>query len=221
MSLSRRKRIQEQVEKGRRKRKIITIVIAVALIATIITTIYFTTRPSGPSRFPFPCLGFEGTRIHVHPWLKIEINNRTVPIPAFVGIVSTATGTCFEPLHTHDSSGIIHVESDNASAVFTLGDFFTIWNDTYGSATFQGQQLPIIFNATEILGFKNDSNHHVKLLVDNNTDTTDWDALKLIPLDYCSGNRAGVPPCSPTAGGDPAFPGGYPFGTGHTIVINY
>ncbi len=151
----------------------------------------------------------------------VEINSLSVTIPAFVGIVSTVSSTCFEPLRTHDASGIIHVESDNASAVFTLGDFFTIWNDTYGSTTFQGQQVPIIFNATDIFGFKNDSTHHVKLLVDNNTDTADWASLKIIPLDYCSASRANVPPCSPTAGGDPAYPGGYPFRTGHTIVIKY
>jgi len=221
VSLPRKKRIQEELEKGRRNRRIVTIVAAAVLISIIVVAVYLAIRPGAPGRFPFDCLGVEGTNVHVHPWLQIQINNQSVIIPAQIGIISSPTSICFEPLHTHDASGIIHVEASNTNMDYTLGDFFTIWNDTYGSVAFQGQRLPIIFNATSILAFKNDSTHHVKLLVDNNTDTTDWASLKLIPLDYCNFNRRSIPPCSPSAGGDPAYPGGYPFGTGHTIIIKY
>jgi hypothetical protein len=220
VSLSRKKRIQEEVEKGRRNRRILTLVTAIVLVAITVSAVYLAIRPSSTSEFPFPCLA-EGVQIHVHPWLRMEISNQSVTIPASIGIVRSFTGLCFEPIHTHDASGIIHVESNDVNTQYTLGDFFTIWRLTYASVLFQGQKRPIVFNSTDILGFTNDSTNQVKLLVNGNPDTTDWASLKLISLDYCSGNIGGVPPCSPTASGNPAYPGGYPYGTGHTIIIQY
>jgi hypothetical protein len=36
------------------------------------------------------------------------------------------------PLHTHDGSGLIHVEPD-VNRLYTIGDFFTIWGKSFGS----------------------------------------------------------------------------------------
>ncbi len=44
-------------------------------------------------------------------------------MPAGIGI-DPAVG--YAPLHTHDASGVIHVESPTARA-YTLGDFFAVW----------------------------------------------------------------------------------------------
>ena len=46
-----------------------------------------------------------------------------MPVPAGIGIDS-AVG--FAPLHTHDASGVIHVESPTART-YTLGDLFAVW----------------------------------------------------------------------------------------------
>jgi thiol-disulfide isomerase/thioredoxin len=180
--------------------------------------------------FPFGCLGTEGTTIHIHPWLRIVIDGQNVTIPAAIGIENpsfetyngynvAASGSCFEPIHTHDSSGIIHIESPTNS-VYTLGDFFLVWQATYGYVTINGVQHPIVFNPTDILGFKTDSTHRIVLLVDGKPSTA-FDSLVLNQLDYCSAASTG-PPCYPTASGNPYYNGQpYPYGTGHTIVIEY
>ncbi len=190
------------------------------MIAVIVVAVYFGTRPGPSSKFPFPCLGAEGTALHIHPWLQIRVNNQTVTIPANIGIQTSITGTCFEPLHTHDASGIIHIESPDTTTIYTIGDFFKIWNATYGTTTVNGAAAPVVFDQTDILGFKNNQNQQVKLLVDG-TPSNEYESLKLIPLDYCSAANGSVPPCNPTAWGNPFYPGGYQYGTGHTIVIEY
>jgi hypothetical protein len=59
---------------------------------------------------------------HIHPLLTINIDGQNVPIPAGIGIGPDGN----LPIHTHDSSGIIHVESTK-KLPFRLQDFFTIW----------------------------------------------------------------------------------------------
>ena len=66
----------------------------------------------------------EGTVLHVHEHLDLYVKGRKVTVPALVGIDEQA-GFLTE-LHTHDASGIIHVESPAAQS-FTLGQFFCEW----------------------------------------------------------------------------------------------
>jgi len=170
--------------------------------------------------FPFPCLA-ESTATHVHPWLRIVINGQNVTIPSAIGIKNpSSSGSCFEPLHTHDASGIIHIESAT-NTPSTLGDFFQVWKATYGSVMIGGSPHPIVFNPTDILGFKADSTHRIVVLVDGKPSTT-YASLLLNALDYCNASATG-PPCYPTAVGNPYYSNGqsYPFGSGHTIVIEY
>ncbi len=200
---------------------------AAALIVLIIVAVYTFSRNSGPS-FPFPCLPQEAVTLHVHPWLQINMTGQSVTIPTAIGIQNpiiqngiAVGGTCFEPLHTHDSSGIVHIESPDVNTQYTLGEFFRVWNATYQTTTFNGAARPVIFNKTDILGFRTDSTHTVVLLVDG-TPSSEYDSLNIVKYDYCNANIANVPPCSPTAGGDPYYGGNpYPFGTGHTIEIEY
>jgi hypothetical protein len=67
-------------------------------------------------------LSMEGTVLHHHEHLDLFVNGRPVTVPALVGI---GTGFLTE-LHTHDPSGIIHVESP-VQRSFTLGQFFCEW----------------------------------------------------------------------------------------------
>ncbi|MHB1769878.1 MAG: hypothetical protein ACYCPH_02240 [Minisyncoccota bacterium] len=71
-----------------------------------------------------PALGAEGTVLHIHQHLDLIVNGSPVTIPAGIGI-NEAAGF-ISPVHTHDTSGIIHVES-NTVRNFTLGEFFDIW----------------------------------------------------------------------------------------------
>ena len=65
--------------------------------------------------------------IHIHVRLTIAVEDYLLPIPPGVGI----TPDCTHPLHTHNDSGVIHIEHTRWEE-FTLGDFFVIgerWGD--------------------------------------------------------------------------------------------
>jgi hypothetical protein len=155
---------------------------------------------------------------------------------------TAGANTCFEPVHTHDDSGVIHIESPT-NTNYTLSQFFTEWSLAYQYAIVNGTREPIVFNQTDILGYKvNSSSDSLKLLVDGTTPppgdfngtSTNFGNLVLNVLDYCSNANSGSPssPCYETAHGDPAWngvsglqsssnPQGYPYGAGHKIVIEF
>jgi len=86
---------------------------------------------------------------HVHAHLDVFVNEQPVVVPAGIGIDITdsavhhaklADGSdayggieppcdrpCISPLHTHDTSGVLHTES-KTSTPNRLGQFFTEWN---------------------------------------------------------------------------------------------
>ena len=70
---------------------------------------------------------------HIHAHLTLYKNGKPVPLPADVGIpYSQAIGGqhyCLYWLHTHDASGVIHIESPTPR-LYTLGQFFDIWHNT-------------------------------------------------------------------------------------------
>lgn len=72
----------------------------------------------------------EGTALHIHQHLDIFIDGAAVPVPAGIGINE---GERFiTEIHTHDTSGIIHVESPTVER-FTLGEFFDVWGVRFSS----------------------------------------------------------------------------------------
>ncbi|HZW84621.1 MAG TPA: hypothetical protein VFE91_01800 [Nitrososphaerales archaeon] len=225
-------KVEERPEKARRKtlKKRNRHPVALSLVAVGLALgvgLYFLAAPLF-AQPPYACIAEQNYYIHVHPYLQIWINGQNVTIPSQVGIVQS--GSCLEPIHTHDSSGILHVELSQAesSTSWTLDNFFKIWSFTCSvqspqCPTLNGSHLPVVFNQTDIMGFKADATHKVVLLIDGQPSTA-WGSLDLEQYDYCSSALASVPPCQATAGGDPAWmaPGGtYPYGTGHKIVIEY
>ena len=69
------------------------------------------------------CTTDMATEFHIHPKLRVIIDGKEQVIPANVGI----TNGCMNPLHTHDATGELHVESP-VQRDFTLGDFFAVWH---------------------------------------------------------------------------------------------
>jgi hypothetical protein len=80
-----------------------------------------------------PCEATERVALHVHAHLSLIVNGKQIQIPPFIGIQPTNTypGECLYWLHTHDASGIIHIEAGDVTAPnggpFTLGNFFDVW----------------------------------------------------------------------------------------------
>jgi hypothetical protein len=61
---------------------------------------------------------------HVHAELKVYINGKQTTVPANLGI--DPQGRFISPIHTHDTSGVVHMESTKFYP-FTLGEFINIW----------------------------------------------------------------------------------------------
>ena len=60
---------------------------------------------------------------HIHQHLDVFVHGHPVEVPANIGI-DPSVGIAV--LHTHDATGVIHVESPERRD-FTLGDFFDVW----------------------------------------------------------------------------------------------
>jgi hypothetical protein len=71
-----------------------------------------------------PMLRREGNVEHIHTHLDVLVDGAPVTVPANIGIdMSRRT---ISPLHTHDVSGVIHIESP-VPRQFSLGEFFSEW----------------------------------------------------------------------------------------------
>jgi hypothetical protein len=97
----------------------------------------------------------EGTAIHEHAHLRVVIDGQEVVVPGEIGI--DASRGLLSPLHTHNTSGIVHIESDEPEP-FTVGQVFTEWGrpigrDHIGSMHFGADRTMHVFvNGAEVTG---------------------------------------------------------------------
>ena len=76
----------------------------------------------------------EMLKTHFHAHLALFYRGRQIAIPYGIGIVKpfhaedgfVSSGKALYWMHTHDATGIIHIESPD-NRPYTLGDFFAIW----------------------------------------------------------------------------------------------
>ena len=100
-----------------------------------------------------PQLATEGTVLHIHQHLDIYVNGQHVDVPAAVGI--PLSQSFISPLHTHDTSGVIHVESPTEQD-FYLGQFFDVWglkfdgSDLGGHHADASNQLAVYVNGSKV-----------------------------------------------------------------------
>jgi hypothetical protein len=85
---------------------------------------------SGHAVHGIRCEAMEGSGLHVHAHLSIIVDGAQIAVPSHIGVVPLETGpdpeVCYYWLHTHDATGIVHVESP-VRRDFTLSDLFAIW----------------------------------------------------------------------------------------------
>jgi hypothetical protein len=72
---------------------------------------------------------------HIHAMLHIYVNGLLSPLPANVGL--DPVKGIESSMHTHDSTGIIHMEAPYPYR-YTLGDFFSVWGLKLGPAQVGG-----------------------------------------------------------------------------------
>jgi hypothetical protein len=98
------------------------------------------------------CGAMEQFGFHIHAHLDIFLNSKTYAIPALIGI----TDKCFYWLHTHDKSGVIHIEAP-VKRNFTLGQFFDIWNTKFKNTQLFGNSTGIIGDSDALNVYVNGS----------------------------------------------------------------
>jgi hypothetical protein len=68
----------------------------------------------------------EGTALHFHTHLDVLVDGKPVPVPANLGIDQARQ--VLSELHTHDTSGVLHIEAPDTSRRYVLGQLFSEWN---------------------------------------------------------------------------------------------
>ncbi len=82
------------------------------------------------------CNSMEQLTYHVHAHVSIYINGQPATIPAGVGIDQTQG--CYYWLHTHDTTGVIHIEAPQPSN-YILGTFFDLWKQKFSQLGYPQQ----------------------------------------------------------------------------------
>lgn len=72
------------------------------------------------------CTTDMATEYHIHPRISISVKGVKQDVNSNIGV----RAGCMNPLHTHDSSGVIHVESPEKRD-FALADFFAVWDKPF------------------------------------------------------------------------------------------
>ncbi|BAS16655.1 conserved hypothetical protein [Arthrobacter sp. Hiyo8] len=104
-----------------------------------------------------PILANEGTGEHFHAHLDMYVDGKAVSVPAGIGFADVNQGQSGgrSPVHTHDASGIIHVEADTPGERFTLAQFLREWGVLAGNATIGGHpagEWSVFVNGTRSQG---------------------------------------------------------------------
>jgi hypothetical protein len=102
------------------------------------------------------CDKVEHLVFHNHTKLVVKIQNKTQNIPGGLGILPN---NCIFWLHTHDESGIIHIESP-LKQTYTLGQFLAIWK------TFDDSSIINNLSAVSSINTINIFNNGVTVAVD-------------------------------------------------------
>jgi len=113
--------------------------------------VHYTQPATGSTVDGIDCVASEGQVDHYHMNLQIYVDGQPASLPAGVGIVEPAgsqgpalgTGSpaCLYALHTHDATGIVHIESPVSNHAYLLGNFFDIWGQSLGQTSFMGNSV--------------------------------------------------------------------------------
>ena len=221
-----------KVERTGWRRGIMPGVVAVVIVAVVLF-LYFGVGVL----FPHPCLAFQPipqssgipdfptsnttnfgqtwcpvatTLFSIHPELAISINSASVGLPPSIGRSLNFTQyECDLPIHTEAgvSGGVFNLTSPWPYD-YTLGDFFSVWQESYTSAYVNAtySTTTIDYTSSQLLGLPTDSTHTLRLFVDNQLSAA-GPSLVLNGLNHVSGSS---PSCIDAV-----------YGSGHVIALVY
>lgn len=71
----------------------------------------------------------EGAAEHYHAHLDVLVNGKPVAVPGGIGFSFGSDGqpNGISALHTHDTSGVVHIEAPNVGQKYTLGQVLKEW----------------------------------------------------------------------------------------------
>ena len=143
-----RREAERKREEKRKRITIISVIVAVLVITGAIVTyvVYANSQPQSSAQqivnpnYPpvdnIYCDQLEQTAFHVHAHLTMYINGQALPLPAQIGIATDQS--CFYWLHTHDTTGVIHIEAP-ANHAFLLGNFLNVWSTQFSALGYPPQ----------------------------------------------------------------------------------
>jgi hypothetical protein len=98
--------------------------------------------------FKFQCLKFVGGPGHHHVHISLFVDGQQIAIPRGIGMfqpdhnVFIYHQTCLYFIHTHDDTGIIHLEPRVGQGTFKLGNVFDMWGEPLTSSNVAGYTGP-------------------------------------------------------------------------------
>jgi len=109
-----------------------------------------------------PCLRADLPVHHNHVHVGVYVDGIAVKVPAGIGVGRPwgfdntgflTNGSCFAWLHTHDTTGVIHIATPQLT-VFTLGQLFEIWGQplSTGRAFNYNGTLAVLVNGRRHVG---------------------------------------------------------------------
>jgi hypothetical protein len=107
--------------------------VAVGLIAIVLWSSLSGSSNAGPVIDGVQCNANEQLAYHIHAHLTIYDAGKPVTVPQGIGI--DQKNKCIYWLHTHDTSGVIHVESPTEKQ-YSLKTFLDIWGQAVNKTTF-------------------------------------------------------------------------------------
>jgi hypothetical protein len=146
-SQAKRRLAEVQRQQKRRQLRVRTLIGGLIVAVAVVAAILIVVLQPGATHTPgvrgaaagapidgISCSTSEQTVYHIHAHLAIYAGGASQRVPAGIGIPGpqqvdngfVVGGKCFYWLHTHDATGVVHIESP-VQRVYTLGNFFDIW----------------------------------------------------------------------------------------------
>jgi hypothetical protein len=109
--------------------------------------------PTGPAATGtrvngLPCgITHDNIGYHIHSHVAIYLNGQPLKLPNNIGIggPQAAAPGCMYAVHTHDGTGIVHIESIETERFF-LGQLFALWGQPLTATNVAGLSgMPVVF----------------------------------------------------------------------------